>query len=56
MVVRDLVNHSSVTEETLSVYRSVIFSEFEKQRRQISVLLSLLRKMYSALKNDWISR
>lgn len=49
MVVRDMVNRSSVTEETLSVYRSVIFSEFEKQRRQIPVLLSLLRKMYSVL-------
>ncbi|NIA09640.1 MAG: DUF4143 domain-containing protein [Nitrospiraceae bacterium] len=49
MVVRDLVNTGSVSEETLGVYRSVLLSEFEKQRRQVPLLLGLLRKLYSVL-------
>ena len=49
MVVADLVGSGSVTEQTMEVYRSVLLSEFEKQRRKVSLILSLLRKLYTVL-------
>ena len=49
MVVADLVNSGSVKDQTLDVYRSVLLSEFEKQRRKISLVLSLMRKLYNVL-------
>lgn len=35
MVVADLIRSGSVTEQTMEVYRSVLLSEFEKQRRKV---------------------
>lgn len=49
MVVSDLVNSGSVKEQTIDVYRSVLLSEFEKQRRKVSLVLSLMRKLYNVL-------
>jgi len=49
MVVADLVGSGSVTEQTIEVYRSVLLSEFEKQRRKVSLILSLMRKLYTVL-------
>ena len=49
MVVADLVNSGSVKEQTIDVYRSVLLSEFEKQRRKVSLVLSLMRKLYNVL-------
>ena len=45
-VVSDLVKHGHLDEETLDIFKSVMFSEFEKQRRQVSTLKSILRKLY----------
>jgi uncharacterized protein len=49
MVVADLVGTGSVTKQTMEVYRSVLLSEFEKQRRKVSLILSLMRKIYTVL-------
>ena len=49
LVVRDLVKKGKVSDDTLEVYRSVMFSEFEKQRRSVSLFLGLLRKLYDVL-------
>ncbi|NVM22715.1 MAG: ATP-binding protein [Desulfobacterales bacterium] len=49
MVVADLVGSGSVAEDTMDVYRSVLLSEFEKQRRKVSLFLSLMRKLYTVL-------
>ena len=51
MVVADLIRSGSVTEQTMEVYRSVLLSEFEKQRRKVSLILSLMRKLYTVLGN-----
>lgn len=48
-VVADLVESGSVTEQTMELYRSVLLSEFEKQRRKVSLILSLMRKLYTVL-------
>ncbi|MEW6220046.1 MAG: ATP-binding protein [Thermodesulfobacteriota bacterium] len=47
--VADLARDKTVTTETLDIYRSVVLSEFEKQRRQAPLLLGLLRKLYGVL-------
>ncbi|MEE8480553.1 MAG: ATP-binding protein [Desulfobacterales bacterium] len=49
MVVADLINTGSVAEQTMDIYRSVLLSEFEKQRRKVSLILSLMRKLYNVL-------
>lgn len=49
MVVADIVKSGSVTAETIDVYRSVMFSEFEKQRKNVSLVLGLMRKLYTVL-------
>ncbi len=51
MVVADLIRSGSVTKQTMEVYRSVLLSEFEKQRRKVSLILSLMRKLYTVLGN-----
>ena len=48
-VVSDLIGEGEVTVDTLEVYRSVMFSEFEKQRRSVSMFLGLMRKLYDVL-------
>jgi len=47
--VSDLVKYGRLDNETLDVFNSVIFSEFEKQKRQVSTLKSILRKLYLGL-------
>lgn len=49
LVVTDVVKKGEIFDDTLEVYRSVIFSEFEKQRRSVSLFLGLLRKLYDVL-------
>jgi predicted AAA+ superfamily ATPase len=45
-VVSDFVRLGRLDDETLEISKSVMFSEFEKQRRQVSTLKSILRKLY----------
>jgi len=49
LAVADLVGEGAVKDDTLDVYKSVIFSEFEKQRRSASLFLGLMRKLYAVL-------
>lgn len=49
MVVSDLVKGENVSVEALSVYRSVMFSEFEKLRRNVSLFMGLMRKLYTVV-------
>jgi len=49
MAVDDLVRENTVGDETIGVYRSVMFSEFEKQRRSIPLFMGLMRKLYGSL-------
>ena len=48
-VVAELVKGKTVGSETIGVYRSVMFSEFEKQRRSIPLFMGLMRKLYRVL-------
>jgi uncharacterized protein len=49
MVVTELIQGRPVEAEVLGVYRSVLFSEFEKQRRSVPLLMGLMRKLHSVL-------
>jgi len=49
MVVAELLKKGAVGAETMEVYRSVMFSEFEKQRRSVPQFMSLMRKLYGVL-------
>ena len=49
LVAADIVREGDVTGDTLDVYRSVMFSEFEKQRRSVSLFLGLMRKLHDVL-------
>jgi len=49
MAVDELVKEKTVGDETIGVYRSVMFSEFEKQRRSVPLLMGLMRKLYGSL-------
>ena len=49
LAVTDLLREGYVKEDTLEVYRSVMFSEFEKQKRSVSLFLGLMRKLYDVL-------
>ena len=49
MAVAECIRGKTVGDETIGVYRSVMFSEFEKQRRSIPVFMGLMRKLYRVL-------
>jgi len=49
MVVAELIRGRQVEGEGLDVYRSVLFSEFEKQRRSVPLLMGLMRKLHGVL-------
>ncbi len=49
LLVSDLVREGEATDDTLEVYRSVMFSEFEKQRRSVSLFMGLMRKLHDVL-------
>ncbi len=47
--VRDVLSNGELEEETFEIYKSVIFSEFEKQRRSPALLMGLLRRLYESV-------
>lgn len=48
-IVSNLAKNNKLDDDTLEIYKTVIFSEFEKQKRSLPILKSILRKLYTSI-------